>query len=150
MSARWNSRAAALASAEKGFLCLKCGKPGPIDTDGTAWLPNCSCAPESDTSVYVHCDSAIERDRGAELSRLQRAGVIHSLRCHPRFDLVVNGIKVGVYESDWSYTEANEAVIEEIKPSMRDGWETRDPLAALKIRLFRAIYPTQRLDVLER
>lgn len=150
MRPRWASKADAYASALKGYLCLRCGACGPVDNDGTAWLPNCACSHEDDASVYVHCDSSIERERGAELVRLQRMGHISGLRAHPRFDLVVNGQKVGVYEADWGFTENAQAVLEEIKPRMRGGWEKRDPLAALKIKLFRALYPRQRLDVLER
>ncbi len=143
---RFTSRADAIASARRTYICLRCGSHGPVDRDGTAWLPECACAHDHG----VCCDSQIELGRASELVREQRLGHISALKAHPRFSLRINDQDVGVYEADFGYVRDQRAVLEEVKPKMRGGWEKRDPLAALKIAVFRALYPMQPLTILER
>lgn len=93
--------------------------------------------------------SQAESRRFGELRLMQRAGEIHSLKCHPKFDLNIRDpetfriTKVGVYTADFSYGVKGAKVIEDVKPhkTMRG---VRKPLmseaAALRIRLFEALY----------
>lgn len=83
-----------------------------------------------------------EGKRYSELKLLERAGQIMALTLHPKFDLIVNGKKVGIYTPDFQYVELQKpnysaqgkSVIEEIK-----GFAARD--FALRRKLFCALYP---------
>ena len=131
-------------------MCMECRAIGPVDRDGTAWLPNCAHAEER--AVYFRSEA--ERNRGAELSLLQRQGMISGLECQPKVDLKVNGVLVCTYTADFQYREgkAHEVIIwEEVKPrgSKRDpdSWRKRDHAAAIKVDLFRALFPMQPLRI---
>ncbi len=50
-------------------------------------------------------DSQAEATRFRELQLLERAGEIEVLLHHPRFALVVNGVKIGTYEADAGYID---------------------------------------------
>ena len=50
-------------------------------------------------------DSAREAARYQELQLLQSGLFITNLRCHTPWPLQVNGVKVGIYESDFDYTD---------------------------------------------
>ena len=75
-------------------------------------------------------DSRAEAERAVELAALVRAGKIHSLDFQPRFDFVVEGVRVGRYTADFSYwdVERGRAVVEDVKP--KNGHRTE----AYKIR----------------
>lgn len=79
--------------------------------------------------------SEVEHKRGMLLLTMQRAGTITRLRFQPRYDLVVNGQKVGVYTADVEYYEAEKLIVEDTKPE-----KFMDDLALLKIKLFEAIF----------
>ena len=76
-----------------------------------------------------------EAKRYSELLLLQRAGDITDLTPHPRFDLNVNGVKVGVYTADSFYRKNGEVIIEDYKSPA-----TLTEAARLRIKLFEAIY----------
>lgn len=74
--------------------------------------------------------------RGAMLLTLEGSGKITKLKFHPRFDLKVNGVKVGVYTADAEYyNHAGKYVVEDSKPE-----KFMTDVARLKIKLFQAIY----------
>ena len=50
-------------------------------------------------------DSQAERDRYAVLRQMEVARQISDLQVHPRFPLVVNGRRCGLYEADFAYLE---------------------------------------------
>jgi hypothetical protein len=77
-----------------------------------------------------------EAKRYGELRLLQRAGRIEGLTCQPKYELVVNGKKVGRYTGDFSYfdRDVKKIVVEEIK-----GYVVRD--YPLRAKLFRALNP---------
>lgn len=54
--------------------------------------------------VHVHA-SKKEAARCVELRLLHKAGEIFSLECQPRYDLVVNGVKICTYVGDFRYRE---------------------------------------------
>ena len=66
-------------------------------------------------------DSKAEARRYGELKLMERHGLIHNLKCHPRYVLLepftVKGIRYrGVtYEADFSYTENGVEVVEDCK-----------------------------------
>ena len=77
-----------------------------------------------------------EAKRYGELKLLLRAAEIAGLELQPRYDLIVNGIKVGRYTPDFTYREVKSGirVVEESK-----GFRVRD--YALRRNLFKALYP---------
>lgn len=62
-------------------------------------------------------DSAKEAQRYGELRLLERAGIISSLRCQPRFVMRVNGIDVCTYVADFDYHDSKKDrfVVEDVK-----------------------------------
>jgi hypothetical protein len=82
--------------------------------------------------------SAKESRRYEELKILQRGGLIADLKIQPRFDFMVNGIKVGRFTPDFQYTEkCGRVFIEDVK----GGKATKTEAYRLRVRLFRALYP---------
>jgi hypothetical protein len=77
-----------------------------------------------------------EATRYGELRLLQRAGKIEGLTCQPKYELIVNGKKVGRYTADFSYFDRDirKMVAEEVK-----GYRVRD--YALRRNVFRALNP---------
>ena len=95
------------------------------------------------TTVAGHSfASKAEAARYAELALLQKAGKIGYLELQPRFDLAVNGIKLGHYTADFRYSERawdgncgfkKTSVVEDVK-----GYDTRD--GKLRRRLAEALH----------
>lgn len=56
-----------------------------------------------------------EARRYGELKTLQAAGRISGLTLQPRYELHVNGKKVGVYTGDFRYVEGAAIVVEDVK-----------------------------------
>lgn len=82
------------------------------------------------------CDSTREADRWNVLCLLKNAGHLLNLEPHPRFDLIVNGIKVGHYTADSRYvTHEGEVVIEDVKSE-----PTKTTAYRLRKRLFEACH----------
>lgn len=48
-------------------------------------------------------DSKAEHREYRGLKLRQRAGLIEDLTVHPKWDLIVNGVKVGTYSADFSF-----------------------------------------------
>lgn len=61
--------------------------------------------------------SKAEGERYCDLKQRQDLGLIMDLQVHVRFDLIVNGIKIAVYESDACYydCETGKDVVEDTK-----------------------------------
>lgn len=66
-----------------------------------------------------------EAQRYATLRLLERAGQIANLECQPRFELVINGYKIGRYTADFRYQDlrTSSVVVEDVKSSAT---KTRD------------------------
>jgi hypothetical protein len=93
------------------------------------------------TEDGIPFDSLAELRRYRELRMLEAAGVIAGLEVHPRYPLVVNGVKVGSYEADFRYvTPEGETVIEDVKG-------VRTSTYKLKKRLVEALYGIQVVEV---
>lgn len=56
-----------------------------------------------------------EAKRWLQLQQLQRVGEISGLQRQIKYDLVVNGVKIGRYTSDFEYEENGEHVVEDVK-----------------------------------
>jgi Protein of unknown function (DUF1064) len=63
----------------------------------------------------IRFDSKREARRWVELRLLERAGQISGLHHQIRFDLVVNGVRIGRYTADFQYRENGELVVEDVK-----------------------------------
>jgi hypothetical protein len=79
--------------------------------------------------------SKAEARRYAELRLLRDAGAIYDLTLQPRFDLSVNGVKIGTYVADFRYVdgETHEILVEDVKG-------VRTPVYRLKAKLVKALY----------
>lgn len=60
-------------------------------------------------------DSRLEARRYQELKLLWIAGQIHDLEHHQKFELAVNGTRIGYYEADFTYQEDGKLVVEDCK-----------------------------------
>lgn len=62
-------------------------------------------------------DSKKEAKRYLELLMLEKAGEIFDLELQPKFDLMVNGVKVGFYKADFQYVDkkSGKRVVEDVK-----------------------------------
>lgn len=62
-------------------------------------------------------DSKKEAARYQELVLLQLAGVIADLELQPKYDLLVNGVKIGTYMADFRYKDiaTDETIVEDAK-----------------------------------
>ena len=78
-------------------------------------------------------DSAKEATRYKVLLILQGQGHIQHLILQPRFDLVVNEVKIATYTADFQYVEDGEFIVEDVK-----GVRTRD--YQIKKKLLKALY----------
>lgn len=82
----------------------------------------------------VRFASAREARRYEELRLLERAGAIYSLELQPRYDLVVNGAKIGFYKADFRYIDADGL------QHVEDAKGMRTAVYALKKRIVEALY----------
>lgn len=122
----FTSKQDALNRAKRRHVCLDCCWHQPQT------FKEC---PQCGSRNRQYFMSEVEHKRGMLLLTMQRAGTITRLRFQPRYDLVVNGQKVGVYTADVEYYEAEKLVVEDTKPE-----KFIDDFALLKIKLFEAIY----------
>lgn len=87
-------------------------------------------------------DSIAEARRYSELRMTELAGGLRDLELQPSFELLVNGIKVGVYRADFRYMspDSGAVVVEDVK-----GFRT--PTYRLKRKLVEAIYGIEIVEV---
>lgn len=60
-------------------------------------------------------DSKREAARYQDLKVRERGGLINDLRLQVSYPLVVNGVKIAIYRSDFEYTEDGQRVVEDTK-----------------------------------
>ena len=75
-------------------------------------------------------DSKKELKRFVELEYLLIAKEISNLEIHPKFDLMVNGVKIGRYTADFRYNKGEDVVVEDVKSKVT---KTRDYVLRKKI-----------------
>ena len=89
-------------------------------------------------------DSRKEADRYQELLWMQQAGLIQDLECQPRYDLIVNGHKLGFYRGDFRYKDVatDLVILEDVKSPA-----TRTAVYRLKKKLVKALYGVEIIEV---
>ena len=75
-------------------------------------------------------DSKKELNRFMELEILLRAREISDLEVHPKFDVMVNGVKIGRYTADFRYKKGSDVIVEDVKSRAT---KTRDYVLRKKI-----------------
>lgn len=83
----------------------------------------------------VSFDSVKESRRWSELCLLQRAGQISDLSRQVRLPLTVNGKLVCTFIPDFTYVEAGEKVIEDVKSPIT----RKHPVYRIKVKLLEAL-----------
>ena len=81
----------------------------------------------------IRFDSKREAARYGELRLLERLGEITDLRCQPRYELAVLGMRLGEYRADFAYTRHGQVQCEDVK-----GFDT--PLSRWKRKHVQAQY----------
>ena len=84
-------------------------------------------------------DSKAEARRYQQLKLLVRAGEIQDLEFQPRYEFIINDVKIGFYKADFRYTDNGKLVVEDVK-----GMKT--PVYNLKKKLMKAIH---NIDIFE-
>lgn len=92
----------------------------------------------------IKFDSKAEAARYATLKLWQRVGDIQNLECQPRYDLIVNGQKVGQYVGDFRYQKDGRIVVEDVKSE-----PTKTSVYRLKARLMKAIHGIDIVEVMK-
>lgn len=89
----------------------------------------------------IEFDSKAEAKRWGELRLMERAGQITNLERQVRYDLEVNGVRIGFYKADFRYWDkaANQQIVEDVKGM-------RTPVFAIKAKLMKALH---RVDIVE-
>ena len=87
----------------------------------------------------IKFDSKAEARRYSELKLLLKVKTIADLELQPRYDFVVNGVKIGFYKADFRYKIGNRIIIEDVKG-------VKTPVYNLKKKLMKAIHG---IDILE-
>ena len=92
----------------------------------------------------IQFDSRKEATRYQELLLMEKAGVISRIECQPRYDLVVNGHKLGFYRADFRYEDVatGESILEDVKSPA-----TKTPVYQLKKKLVKALYGIEIVEV---
>jgi len=92
----------------------------------------------------IQFDSQKEENRYRELELLERAGQIEGLELQPRYDLMVNGQKLGFYRGDFRYKDVatGTVVTEDVKSPA-----TKTAVYQLKKKLVRALYGVEIIEV---
>lgn len=99
--------------------------------------------PACGSTRRVFFPSRVEMERAAALMLAERMGKISNLEFHPRFDLIVNGMKICTYAADSRYVDAErKTIIEDVKPKR---FMTAE--AKLKIALFNAVFRADGLSI---
>jgi len=90
-------------------------------------------------------DSLKESRRYQELMLLYKAKIITNLEIHKKYPLIVNGVSLGHFESDFSYIgQDGRSVIEDVKSEVT----RRIPLYRLKAKLMIAIHGLRVVEIL--
>jgi len=87
-------------------------------------------------------DSAKEARRWFELSVARNSGIISYLARQTAFALVVNGVHICDYKSDFDYHKDGKRIVEDVKSKA-----TKTPAYRLKKKLLKAIFGLEVIEV---
>jgi hypothetical protein len=75
---------------------------------------------------------------------MERAKLIHNIELHPRYDLIVNGHKLGFYKADFRYKDVatDFVILEDVKSPV-----TKTAVYRLKKKLVKALYGIEIIEV---
>jgi hypothetical protein len=92
----------------------------------------------------VRFDSQKEANRYQELLWMEQAKLIRKIELQPRYDLVVNGHKLGFYKADFRYEEmaTSSVIVEDVKSPA-----TKTAVYRLKKKLVKALYGVEIIEV---
>lgn len=85
-------------------------------------------------------DSKLEAGFYQQLRLREAAGEISELELQPRFEFVINGVKVGRYTGDFRYTENGKVIVADAK-----GYFSRD--YPLRKKLMKAVHGIEILEL---
>ena len=90
----------------------------------------------------IEFDSKAEARRYGELRLLERSGRIKNLERQVRYDLEVNGVKIGFYKADFRYWDqaTSQQVVEDVKGM-------RTPVFAIKAKLMKALHRVEIVEI---
>lgn len=90
----------------------------------------------------IEFDSKAEARRYGELRLLERAGKIKNLERQVRYDLEVNGVKIGFYKADFRYWDqaSSQQIVEDVKGM-------RTPVFAIKAKLMKALHRVEIVEI---
>lgn len=90
----------------------------------------------------IEFDSKAEARRYSELRLLERAGKIRNLERQVRYDLDVNGVRVGFYKADFRYWDqaSSQQIVEDVKGM-------RTPVFAIKAKLMKALHRVEIVEI---
>lgn len=125
---RFTSKQDGMGRAKRTHACLDCRYNQPA-----IW----KVCPACGSKRRQMFGSRAELQRGMTLMLMQEAGEVSNLRFQPRYDLIVKGVKVGVYTADCEYVWNGQKITEDTKPP-----NFIDKYAALKMALFQVLYET--------
>lgn len=87
-------------------------------------------------------DSKAEARRYQELRLLERDGQIRNLQCQPKYEFIVNGVKVASYRPDFRYEQNGRVIHEDVKSKAT---KTRD--YRIRKKLMMACYGLEVVEV---
>lgn len=89
-------------------------------------------------------DSKREAAIYAETMLRVKAGEIDHVEVHPRYDIIVNGVRIGFYKADlqWREKDGRLRTIDVKNPAT-----AKDPYFRLKLKLIEALYPGVKIEV---
>lgn len=108
-------------------------------------IPKYKAAGEFVNGIFMA--SAAEAERYRQLLSMEADGVIEALTTQPRYQLVVNNLKIAEYRADFTYDVVGErglvlrSVIEDVKGVVT-------PEFRIKHRLFEALFPQLELCII--
>lgn len=85
-----------------------------------------------------------EANRYLGLKMLQRTGHIYDLELQPKYEIVINGVKVCTYIGDFRYREKGKEIVEDVK-GMRKG--AAYAMFRLKAKLVKACHDVTIVEV---
>lgn len=133
MPRRFTSKNQAMNMRVHQWICLKCDAVHLEKKKGQKLICHCG----SHELQYFPSQAEVRRYRSLQL--MQRAGQIYGLELQPKFDVVINGIKITQYRADFRYyTDEGKHVIEDVKGTTDEQYLT--DVFKLKRKLVEAIF----------